>query len=247
MYLEKAFQANKATDDGAAKEWIQKADLRIQEISNYIGTTENPIVQKFQGMLALAKGEQDKAVRLMYSAYEQSKALDKEGQRSGIDPVLCITLADIMKERGEPGMQREFLEKAIINNNPIILQKPDLILDYAEILRKVARSGRPCWRWSIIIRAVMGSNLRSQILKTQRPDCRMNQFDQAQQALSEIPAAEPVIAAIKNRLVDQPDQSDSAFRRHSRIPKNRNLSAEQTQKLTSLRQNEAGCYSNCWI
>jgi tetratricopeptide (TPR) repeat protein len=141
VYLEKAFAAEK-TDDSSKDEWIAKAEERIEEIVSYYASAEdNPVVQKFQGMVLLAKGERDKGQALMYKAYEQSKALDEEGRLSRIDPELCVTLAGLMKETGQIGLEKEFLEKAIFNQNRISLQKPSIILQYADLMGRVRSWG----------------------------------------------------------------------------------------------------------
>ncbi|MBL7214771.1 MAG: tetratricopeptide repeat protein [Phycisphaerae bacterium] len=232
VYLEKTYLANQAQDEDTARNWRQKAEPRIEEIKNIFGTTENPLVQKFEGMLALAKGEQDKAIRLMYKAYEQSKALDKEGQLSDVDPVLCITLANLMKEKDELGMQLEFLRKAIFNRARPARQKPYLFLDYAEIFAKL-RS------WSHVLTMVnnyqsrYGINLRSQSLKTQAL-IALNRFDEAAQSLSEIPAEEPISIQLKiNLLTSKINQIQQALAQQD--PEKQEPSAEQTQELTQLR------------
>ena len=243
VYIEKALQANNSKNEPAAQEWIRKAQERIDEITSYLGTTENPTVQKFQGMLALANGQEDKAVRLMYQAYQQSKALDKAQERSQIDPVLCLMLADVMKNRAELGMRLEFLGKAISNQNPIVLRKPWLLLDYAEILTQLRA-------WPVVLAVVdtyqgrYGTNLRSQTLKTQvligligsnEVDKTQQALavEKAKQALSEIPENEPIrlklnlgllnsqITQIRRSIGQQEDPDDP--------------SAEQTEQLTQLR------------
>lgn len=228
-YLEKAYQAN---DDQTAQKWIKKAEANIETIKNFFGTTENATVQKFDGMLALAKGDQTNAIRLMDKAYEQSKALDKEGQPSDIDPVLCLTLADLMKKTGELGMQREFLEKAIFNRSRPVLQKPEILLDYAEILAKLRG-------WSSVLSMAnsyqnrYGMNLRSQTLKTQAL-IALNQFDEAAQALSQIPAEEPMSVQLHLNLLSQKmaqlQQTISRQNMQQQDP-----STEQTGELTQLR------------
>ncbi|HPQ51071.1 MAG TPA: tetratricopeptide repeat protein, partial [Alphaproteobacteria bacterium] len=229
VYLEKAYQAN---DKGeSAEQWIGKAEPRIQEIRRYIGSDENSIVQKFDGMLDFAKGENEKAIRLMYKAYEQSKALDKEKQRSSIDPILCITLANTMKTTGQLGMQREFLEKAIYNNSPIVAQKPILILDYAETIAKLEA-------WPIVMQMVnnyegrYGNTQRAQTLKA-KAFIAMNEFDKAQQVISQISASEPDIISLKIQLLT--GQINQILRSQAQQEiEEQESSTEQTDELAQL-------------
>ena len=261
VYIEKALQANNSENEPAAQEWIRKAQGRIDEITSYVGTTENLTVQKFQGMLALANGQEDTAIRLMYLAYEQSKALDKAQERSQIDPVLCVTLADVMKNQTEMGMQLEFLGKAIFNQNQIVFQKPWLLLDYAEIFNQLN-----AWPTALALvdnyQGRYGTDLRSQTLKTQAligliglNEAEKTQealevektqealevekakqelkVENAQQALSQIPETEPIRLRLN---IDLLTSQITHIRRSIRQQKDTKVpSAEQTEQLTQLR------------
>ncbi len=231
LYIEKALQENNSENKAAAQGWIQKAQERVDEVTSYFGAAENPTVQKFQGMLALAKGQDDKAVRLMYQSYEQSKALDKQMERSQIDPVLCVMLADAMKNKNEQGMRFEFLGKAIANQNPIVLQKPWLLLDYAEIMGQLRA-------WPTVLSIMdnyqgrWGIDLKSQTIRVQALTA-LNEVEKAQQALLEIPETEPIRLRLKiDLLTSQITQIKLSTKQQedSQIP-----SAEQTQQLTELR------------
>ncbi len=131
-YLEKAI----AKPD-EAQPWIQKAEPIVEQIAQYYVSNEHAAVQQWEGILALAKGQRERAIRLLYQAYEQSRALDSTNQPSSIDPVLCTVLARIAKEENLIGLEREFLEKALTNRARIILDKPSLILDYADVMTRL--------------------------------------------------------------------------------------------------------------
>ena len=68
----------------------RKAEPLVEQIGQYFGSSEHMAVQQWEGFMALAKGEQDRAARLLYRAYEQASALDVPEQPSSIDPVLCM-------------------------------------------------------------------------------------------------------------------------------------------------------------
>ncbi len=234
VYLEKAYAANRDNDETAAAKWGEKARPRVKEISDYIRTPDSPVVQKFQGMLALAEGETDKAIRLMYKAYEQSKALDKEGRRSNIDPVLCVTLASVMQQRNEPGMQSEFLGKAISNSNGIVLQKPQLWLDYADLIAQ--RRAQNAWGAVLSIvtsyQSRYGASQRSNSLKTQAL-IATNQFEEAQAMIAAMDATKPEtlqleIALLTGRIA----QAQLAIQQ---LKDDQQPSDEQIQELADLR------------
>lgn len=131
-YLQQALVAVSEADKAA---FAVKAEPVVAQINGFLGsTTDNPIAEKYNGLLSLAKGEKDKGLRTLYKTYERSRALDKPGEFSNVDPLVCVALAQAMKESNQLGLQREFLERALQNNSPIVLQIPQLLLDYAEIM-----------------------------------------------------------------------------------------------------------------
>lgn len=134
IFLAKCYLGNALDNPDEAQTWTEKADPLVAQISQYYGSSEHMVVQQWEGILALAKGKRDIGIRLMMRSYEQAKALDSSNQLSTIDPVLCSVLARVAKEENQLGMQREFLEKALSNRTRILLDKPSLILDYAELM-----------------------------------------------------------------------------------------------------------------
>ena len=163
-YLDKAF-----AHPEEAETWTQKAEPLINQIRQYFGgSSEHRVVQQWEGILALAKGKQDAGVRLLYRAYEQAKAQDAPDQPSTIDPALCVALARVAQQEGQIGLQREFLEKALRNRTRIVLSKPSLLLDYAEL---IARFQTPqTWQQVAILvngyQQRYGANEQSKILFT---------------------------------------------------------------------------------
>ena len=53
LYLEKALAAKELDTDADVQDYIQKAEERIGEIVDVLGSTDNPTVQKYQGLAAL--------------------------------------------------------------------------------------------------------------------------------------------------------------------------------------------------
>ena len=83
LYLEKALAAKDADKEAECHESIQKAQERVEEIISTLGSTDNPMAQKYQGLVALAKGQQSEAVQLLYKAYEAGRRhRDKDVHRT---------------------------------------------------------------------------------------------------------------------------------------------------------------------
>ncbi|MHC4551388.1 MAG: tetratricopeptide repeat protein [Planctomycetota bacterium] len=232
-YLEKAYAAMDEENDVQVKEWTEKARPRVKEINDYLKTADNPVVQKFKGMLALADGNTDNAIRQMYSAYEQLKALDTEGQPSNIDPTLCITLSEVMKDQNESGMQLEFLQKAIYNQAGIVFQKPQLWLDYADVFAQLRD-------WNSVLAIVnnryqpaYGTNERSNLLKMNGL-IATRQFEQALTMIDARDADDPetlqLRLALLNNQISQQRRDMEQLEKDGQTPSN-----EQTQELASLR------------
>ena len=131
LYLERAAERPKEAAD-----WAAKAEPAIKQIGQYYNSSEHMVVQQWEGMLAVAQGKRDLGIRLLHKAYEQAKALDKPNQPSSIDPLLCLALAQIARQEDLIGLEREYLEKALVNRSRIAQDKPSLILDYAELIMR---------------------------------------------------------------------------------------------------------------
>lgn len=133
--MERVLQARQTGEStGEAGRQIEQIKSASDKIAQILGTQENPMVQKWQGLITLAEGQEDKAIRQLYKAYEQAKALDLPNEVSQIDPYLCYTLSKEMGKQGIFGMQKEFLEKALFNRSSIAAWKPQALIEYAKIL-----------------------------------------------------------------------------------------------------------------
>lgn len=112
----------------------ERVKTAVDQMTQLVGTAENPIIQKWQGLIALAEGQREKAIRQLYKVYEQLKALDRPNELSQIDSYLCYVLAREMADQNVFGMQKEFLEKALFNRNSVASWRPETLIDYAKIL-----------------------------------------------------------------------------------------------------------------
>jgi len=141
-YIEQILQARQRTEDSVQRtmsadpcslnaDLLKDAEQLVHEIEQIFGSAEEPQVIKWQGMLQLAKGNTDAAVRKLYAAYEQIKASYPSERR---DAQLSYTLAQIFQDTSEVGAVMEFLASAL--EAGIELYKPQAILDYLEALGK---------------------------------------------------------------------------------------------------------------
>ena len=177
FYIEKAFAAKGLSKDTEVQDYTQKAEERINEITTTLGTSDNPVGQKFQGLIAMVKDESEEGVRLLYAAYEQSRALDKPKEPSNVDSRVCVILAEVARQQKQPGLQNEFLRGALASRDRYVLQKPQVRLDYAQVLSQFRA-------WSSVMQLVQnyqaryGVNERSRKLEIEAT-IALEDFDKA--------------------------------------------------------------------
>lgn len=132
-YLDQTLLARESQDTAGEKEYLAKTKTMVSSITQALGEN-NLLTRQWQGLQLLAEGQTDQAFRTLYKIYQEYKALDKPGDYSTIDAHLCYMLSRIAAGQRSLGMQREFLEKALYNQNSIAPEKPGAILDYASVL-----------------------------------------------------------------------------------------------------------------
>ena len=190
-YIEQAIETDKAENPEQKQQWIVKAEETIDQIKQIIGTEENVYIIKWNGMLALAKGDTANAVRQMYNAYEQLKATDKN------DPFLSYTLANTFRGSNAIGARKEFLGRAIFKRPSIASYKPGALLDYIEVLVNTYD-----WKRALILmdayEQTYPANERSQRIRTIMY-IKTGEFDQAEEVLSMLKPDE--LEAVKLRLM----------------------------------------------
>ncbi len=159
-YVGQVLEPDKEQTESERQKWLTDAEGAVYEIEQIYGSGEEPHVVRCRGMLELAKGNKDEAVRKLYEAYEQLKAT---GARE--DPQLSYTLAKIFKNTSEVGAVMEFLASAI--GSGIERTKPEAHLDYAETLLKFSygRSMMAAVSYINAFEKNFGPNERSQTLR----------------------------------------------------------------------------------
>jgi len=190
-HIEQALETDKAENPEQKQQWIVKAEETIDQIKQIIGTEENVHIIKWDGMLALAKGDTANAVRQMYNAYEQLKATDQN------DPTLSYMLANTFQSNNAIGARKEFLERAIFKRPSIASYKPDALLDYIEVLVNVYD-----WKAALFLadmyEQTYPANERSQRIRIV-VYIKTGKFDQAEEVLSMLKPDE--LETVKLRLL----------------------------------------------
>jgi len=166
-YIERILEARDPSGSPQVRDWMTGAEQAVHEIEQIFGSGEDPLAYKWRGMLELAKGNKDAAVRNLYRAYEQFKAVmpaEPPWPRDTEFAHLSYTLAEIFKDTSETGAILEFLVRAIYSGIGEV--KPEAHLDYVDVLLELNH-------WSDALQNIdayeeyFGPNERSQMLRIQ--------------------------------------------------------------------------------
>jgi Tfp pilus assembly protein PilF len=237
LYLEKALAAKELDTDADVQDYIQKAEERIGEIVDVLGSTDNPTVQKYQGLVALAKGQQSEGVQLLYKAYEAAKALDKPGERSNVDSRVCMALARIAKQQGQFGMQNEFLSGAFASQDGYLLQNPQLLLEYAQVAKQFG-GWRVVKQLAQVYQDRYGANEQSRTLEIEA-SIALEEFDKAKELISSYEGSPAVKRRYELTIVGRQTvrlkQTIASLKEQGEEP-----TPEQTQELKTLREKRSG-------
>jgi tetratricopeptide (TPR) repeat protein len=128
-YIEQILEPCEVRTESQTRDWMADAEQAVQVIEQLFDSGQEPQVIKWQGMLELAKGNRNIAIRKLYKAYELLKASARA------DAQLSYALEKIFKDTSEVGAVREFLESALDAN--IQWTKPEAVLDYVDVLLKL--------------------------------------------------------------------------------------------------------------
>jgi tetratricopeptide (TPR) repeat protein len=134
-YIERVLNAKGPATSPQVSDDLAEAEKDVHEIDQIFGSAEEPLAYKWKGMLELAKGDKEGAVRDLYQAYEQFRAVmppQPPWPRDAEFAYLSYTLAGLFKDTSETGAELEFLIGAIYSG--ISETKPDAYLDYVDVL-----------------------------------------------------------------------------------------------------------------
>ncbi len=112
-YIEQILEPCEPQSQSQTDVWLAGAEQAVHEIEQISGSGEEPLVIKWRGMLELAKGNKETAVKDLYTAYEKFKALKppepSSWPRDDEFSQLSYTLAKNFKDTPEIGVVAEFL------------------------------------------------------------------------------------------------------------------------------------------
>ncbi len=169
-----AIEPDDKTKEAEKQKWLTETEEAVHQIEQIYGSGEEPQVIKWRGMLDLARGNREDAIRKLYAVYEQFASAGRSDGR------LSYALAQTMKEAPEVGAVVEFLTSAL--NANIGYSRPSAHLDYAEILLELGV-------WDVIISNMdayednFDPDYRSKTIRL-RAYIGANLFDEAEEALA---------------------------------------------------------------
>ncbi|MHC4336425.1 MAG: tetratricopeptide repeat protein [Planctomycetota bacterium] len=143
-YIHQALEPCEVETELQKQEWIAGAEQAVHAIEQLFGSGENASVVEWQGMLELAKGNKNIAIKKLYTTYEQLKAASRGKAFELVGALLSYRLAKIFENTAELGAVDEFFATALRLSDRSVPDKiddtkPDALLDYAEILLKLRR------------------------------------------------------------------------------------------------------------
>jgi tetratricopeptide (TPR) repeat protein len=191
-YIEQILEPSAIVTESNRQEWEANAEEAVYGIEQLFDSGENVYVLQWQGMLELAKGNTNIAVRKLYAAYEQLKAASKRQELERVDPLLAYRLAKVFENTAELGAANEFFTVALRLSNRSAIdrideRKPEALLDYSDVLLKLRNYQRALQlvdhfdngyganerSQALRIRALLGANMLDKVeeeLAKQEPD-----------------------------------------------------------------------------
>jgi tetratricopeptide (TPR) repeat protein len=200
-YIEQVLDSNVGTEE-ENKKWLADAKDVVHNIEQLFGSGEDPYVIQWQGMLELAKGNRDIAIRKLYAAYEQIKASGIEGAPLSLLQYsyarLSYVLAKTFEDSSELGAVINFLGSALRAH--IVETKPQVILDYAEVLLK-GKAFNAALDGVNFFENQYWVDQRSQMLRT-KIHIAAKQFNEAEEELAKMQPADPNTIELNLALVE---------------------------------------------
>ncbi len=182
-YIEQILEPSEPESPSQTAVWMSGAEQAVHEIEQIFGSGEEPLIIKWKGMLELAKGNKEAAIKDLYTAYEKFKALkppEPPWPRDNEFSQLSYTLAKIFKNTPEIGVVAEFLVGALYSGISEI--KPEARLDYVDVVLKFGNFSDAVHNIDAF-ENYFGSNERSRRLRL-RSYIGAKQFDEAEKGLA---------------------------------------------------------------
>lgn len=198
-HIEQVLDPSEERTQSQSLDWLQNAEKMVHEIEQFYGSGENIQVVKWQGLLELAKaklgqGDENIAIRKLYATYEHLKASGRNDARTS------YILAQVFKNTSELGATKQFLESSLDRDARIDLVKPEVLLDYADILLKL-RIYNTASHFIDSFESRYWTNQRSRQLRI-KAYIGTRQFEKAEEELAKAEPDDPNIIQLNMRLLN---------------------------------------------
>ncbi|MFH1716566.1 MAG: tetratricopeptide repeat protein [Planctomycetota bacterium] len=137
-YIDQILASRQPRQSAQRQVWLDGLEQAVHQIEQLHGSAGDPRVVLWKGILKLAKGDKQAAVRELFSAYAELKSVKPSEPPWPPDPEfsqLSYTLAKTFMETSEIGAAKEFLISAIYSGIGEI--KPQARLDYVDVVLKL--------------------------------------------------------------------------------------------------------------
>jgi len=175
-YIEQILDSSIELSSEQKQQHLGQAEKMVHEIEQIIGTGKSVQVIKWRGLLELARGNRQDALRTMYEAYEQLKSSGSK------DSLLSYWLAKSFEDSPQIGAIMDFYGTALSQPDRIDNRKPEVILDYADLLLKL-RSYNGTLKAVEFFEKKFWPNERSKLIRM-KAYIGAGQFSQVQDALA---------------------------------------------------------------
>jgi len=172
--------------------WIEKTENETYQISQLLGSADNPYMIMWQGRLLLAKGQINDAIVKMNKAYEILTA-SGQAQRDAQLGRLSYELATVLRNSTEVGAVIQFYSTAV--KNGLYQVKPEMLLDFATVLAVMKD-------WQHVLEGVdafennFSKNERSTVLRI-GAYIGSDMFEKAQESLDKLSMEDPNTIRLK--------------------------------------------------
>jgi len=199
-YLGQLLEPIEVRTEAERQKWLADGEQVIREIEQIFESGQDPQVVMWRGMLELAKGKRKSAVKKLYAAYEQIRAVKPAKPPWRMDQqfaYLCYLLGRVFRDTPEVGAVAEFLASALYSG--ISTLEPEARLDYVETILKLSM-------WSDAIQNIdvfetrVGSNARSRLLRV-AAYIGARDYEKAAALLDQMPQDDPKTLQHKLALV----------------------------------------------
>ncbi len=203
VYLDRLLYPEDELSPEQRQESLTKAENIIHVIEQILGSGEDPVMMKWQGMLALAQGNRTEGIRKLYTVYERLKASNR------MDTELAYVLAKTFEKTVEVGATHDFfaitlkLRKEDRGNRAgsIDASKPSALLEYARVLLRLG-VGSTARNVVTYFENTYGATSRSRMIMANSL-ITMGDYEEAEAILAEGDVSETDRLRLELRLLQQ--------------------------------------------